>query len=326
MHRNPAIYTSAALIGATLLASITPLPAAATIALSELEGRIVFMRWGGFDNGFFIANADGSDQQRLVAVPPADLCCLWVADDGSRASIPTGSYSRRTEAVEIVNLEDLSTVVLDRLSGDLNTIGGPFSPDATQMAYNVDEPEPRPGFPVYIGPSDDPSEAVQIVATEDHGPLTALDYSPDGRQLLLYRPAPGDTGHIHGSLAIINVDGSGFRPLTPEGLDLPGGGQWSPDGASIVFADSAGGLLTIKPDGSGLTEVYSAPDRWAFQPNWSPDGSQIIFSLNTSADPNDPAPNGLYVIDDNGNGLTPLITTPDRKDGVSWVPDVRAPG
>ena len=129
--------------------------------------------------------------------------------------------------------------------------------------------------------------------------------------------------NIHGSLAIINVDGSGFRPLTPEGMDLPCCAQWSPDGASIVFADREGRLLTISPDGSGLTEVYSAPDGWAFQPNWSPDGSQIIFSLNSSADPNDPAPNGLYVINADGTGLTPLITTPDHKTDVFWVPDVR---
>ena len=269
--------------GIALLAMITPLPAAATIPPSELEGRIVFTRWGGFNNGFFIADADGSDEQRLVPIPPGDLCCLQVARDGSRASIsarlPGGKLS-----VAVVDLADLSTVVLDPPSDTLNTDGGPFSPDGTQIAYTV-FPSVGPGINVYVGPADDPTAAVQIVPTEplpaDVGVLFAMDYSPDGRQLLLYVPEPGDTTNVHGSLAIIDVDGSGYRPLTPEGIDVPCCAHWSPDGTSIVFAARDGRLLTIHPDGSGLTEVYSEADRWADHPNWSPDGSRIIFSLNT---------------------------------------------
>ena len=274
MSRNWSTSMPAVVLGFTLVAGVTSLPAAATIPLTELEGRIVFIRWGGYNNGFFIANVDGSDEQRLVAIPPGDVCCLWVADDGSRASVPAGSWSAATETVEIVDLEDLSTVVLDRLSGDVNTIGGPFSPDGSQIAYNEDG-EPS-GFPVYIGPSDDPSAAVRIVPTEakDHGHVFAVDFSPNGHQLVLYVPAPGDVGNTLGSLATINVDGSGFRPLTPEGLDVPCCAHWSPDGTRIVFADRDGRLLTIRPDGSGLTEVYSEADSWALQPNWSPDGSR----------------------------------------------------
>ena len=123
---------SAEVTGTALPAGSAPASAAATIPLSELEGRIVFTRWGGFNNGFFIANADGSDEQRLVAIPAGELCCLVVAADGSRASIPARSSGGRY-SVEVVNLADLSTVVLDPLSETLDTIGGPFSPDGTRI-------------------------------------------------------------------------------------------------------------------------------------------------------------------------------------------------
>jgi hypothetical protein len=183
---------------------------------------------------------------------------------------------------------------------------------------------------VYIGPADDPTAAVQIVPTEplppDVGVVFPQDFSLDGRQLILYIEAPGDITGAHGSLAIINVDGSGFRPLTPEGIDVPCCARWSPDGSTIVFAARDGRLLTIKPDGSGLTEVYSEADRWAFQPNWSPDGSRIIFSLDTAADPNMPRPSGLYVINADGTALTPLIDTGDHIAGAWWVPDIREAG
>ena len=43
---------------------------------------------------------------------------------------------------------------------------------------------------------------MQIIPTEPlpaHiGLVYAIDYSPDGSQLVLYQPAPDDTGNIHG--------------------------------------------------------------------------------------------------------------------------------
>jgi dipeptidyl aminopeptidase/acylaminoacyl peptidase len=311
-----------------LPADSAPATSTATIPLSELEGRIVFERWGGSNQGFFIADADGSNEQPLVP-GPREIGGLTVARDGSRASIPTALSDGRY-SVEIVDLADLSTVVLDP-PGDplIGTIGGPFSPDGTQIAYFMDPLNP-PGMTVYIGPADDPTAAVQIVPTEPLPPdvdyVFPLDFSLDGRQLLLYVQAPGDPTNSHGSLAIINVDGSGFRPLTPEGMDVPCCAHWSPDGSTIVFAARDGRLLTIKPDGTGLTEVYSEADRWAFQPNWSPDGSRIIFSLDTAADPNSPSPSGLYVINADGTALTRVIDTGDHIAGAWWVPDIREPG
>ena len=153
-----------------------------------------------------------------------------------------------------------------------------------------------------------------------------MDYSPDGRQLVLYQPAPGDTTNIHGSLAIINVDGSGFRPLTPEGLDLPCGGQWSPDGTSIVFADTRG---TAADDQSRRQRAH----RGVLRGGQLGSPAELVAGriadhllAELGADPNDPAPNGLYVINADGSGLTPLITTPDHKSEPSGCQTSVEPG
>ena len=201
---------------------------------------------------------------------------------------------------------------------------GPFSPDGSQMAYNAFDPTDPTRNGIYIGSSDDPSDAVQVVPSESELGRIAMDYSPDGTQLVLYDQAPGDQGHLHGSLAIVNADGTDLRPLTPEELDIPCCVRWSPDGSKILFADLDGRMLTINPDGSELTEVFVQEGSWVQQPTWSPDGSQIIFALNPISNPTVPEPNGLYVVNADGTGLTLVVGSDDAKGGAFWVPDIRA--
>jgi Tol biopolymer transport system component len=227
----------------------------------------------------------------------------------------------------IVDLHDLTSVVLDPPGETLILFPGPFTPDATQVYFNGgDETDPsRAG--VYLGSADDPSDAAQILSAEANPigepTMFAMDVSPDGTQLVLYQQAPGDDSNTHGWLAISNVDGSDLHRLTPEGVDVPCCVRWSPDGSRILFSDLDGRMLTINPDGSGLTEVFAREGSWVLQPVWSPDGSQIMFALNSTPNPNSPAPNSLYVINADGSGLTPVIETPDYKHMFAWVPDVR---
>ena len=48
----------------------------------------------------------------------------------------------------------------------------------------------------------------------------------------------------------MNADGSQQRRLTDQGGFRP---TWLPDGSRILF--SANGILTVKPDGAGLTTL-----------------------------------------------------------------------
>jgi Tol biopolymer transport system component len=94
-------------------------------------------------------------------------------------------------------------------------------------------------------------------------------WSPDGSQLAFISERDG-----YASLFVMNADGTGTRRVTPAGQ---GAAQpaWSRQG-TIAFADAAGGIDTIKPDGSQLTHVTS--DR-GVDPSWSADGAHIAYSL-----------------------------------------------
>jgi Tol biopolymer transport system component len=283
---------------------------------AELDGTILFSRWGGEygNESMFVANADGSEERKLV---DRESCCPWVARDGSRAAILAETDDGRT-TVQIVNLDGSGSTVLEPPGDTLNLWPGPFSPDGSQIAYGAfDRTDPtRDG--VYIGSADDPSDVVQIMADNGSEP-GASDFSPDGRQLVLYELGANDSDQ-YGSLSVIDVDGTGYRRLTPDGLKVPCCAHWSPDGSKILFSAIDGRMLTINPDGTGLTDVFSQAGSWVHHTDWSPDGSQIVFTLNPTGNPQTQPHNGLYVISNDGTGLTPIIVTPDHKWSAEWVP------
>ena len=94
--------------------------------------------------------------------------------------------------------------------------------------------------------------------------ITSPSWSPSGGQLAFGR----NDGQVD-AIYTVKPDGTDERKL----VDAPGVQQvsWSPDGNEILFiAESA---YVVRPDGNGLTNVYSGAGRAA----WSPDGSRIAI-------------------------------------------------
>ena len=68
--------------------------------------------------------------------------------------------------------------------------------------------------------------------------------------------------------------------------------DWSPDGSRIAFVRVVNGgfsteLWTIRPDGTGLSQVTSAPpwpSTYDGAPDWAPDGSRIVYTRSYEAD------------------------------------------
>jgi TolB protein len=118
------------------------------------------------------------------------------------------------------------------------------------------------------------------------GDLRDGAWSPDGRRLVLTvshsskaKPANGE------ALFLVNADGTRLHRLTPWKLRADQG-SWSPDGQRIIFRSTrpddetfGGGLYTIRPDGTALTQLI-APQRrkMILRPAFSPDGSSITFA------------------------------------------------
>ena len=103
--------------------------------------------------------------------------------------------------------------------------------------------------------------------------IRSCDVSPDGAWLALDASSPTE------DLLLIRSDGSELRQLTND-LARDRIPYWSPDGNWILFASSRSGKYeawTIRPDGSGLTQITHLPDQPVYFPFWSPDGKQIGF-------------------------------------------------
>ena len=157
------------------------------------------------------------------------------------ASNWSSSWSPDGQRIAFTNFENWLGI---NSRGDLRTM----NPDGTGVAVLFD-----PNVPLWV---------------------STTDWSPDGTRLAFVDPYFAD-------LAVINTDGTGVRqlPTGDENYYTSQGAAWSPDGERIGFStqisDSQFALRTIRPDGTGLETVATAP--WIGQIDWSPDGSMIAF-------------------------------------------------
>jgi Tol biopolymer transport system component len=157
----------------------------------------------------------------------------------------------------------------------------------------------------------------------DYSEWTWPRWSPDGTQVVFtidrYPMPPTDENRLGSSIAVVKTDGSEVdapRILT----ELALGGSypdWSPDGQRIVFfaygpgwyqqTTNATNLHTIRPDGTGLTQVthFRENDDQAVQPTWTPDGRRIIFAY-FKRNPSDPFDRHVAFIDPDGSNLAVL--------------------
>ncbi len=297
----------------------TPAPSASaspTAGITALAGHIVFTRAGGSygDETVFVAKADGTDEHQLSEL--GGSCCPWATRDGSRIVLgASGPGGRATAVVE--SLDGSHRVVLPLPKGTLNLAAGPLSPDGKLVALEgFDDANPS-NAGVYLARASDGAGRRRV--TREH--FIPGDFSPDGRQLLLFA-GPNGEPPPPGSLWLVNVDGSGLHQLTPPltNVQCCFNFRWSPDGTKILFASPGGKLWTIAPDGTNLTQVFKDPGgRYAITPTWSPDGSMIMFALDPTSNPFAHPVNGLYVILADGRDLTQVIGGNDFKREPVWV-------
>jgi Tol biopolymer transport system component len=119
---------------------------------------------------------------------------------------------------------------------------------------------------------------------------------------------------------VVNADGSGDALVAgaPSGVFDAFYPSWSPDGERIAFADSrAGGIFTVRTNGSELTFLSATTEVEEDWPVWAPDGSKIAYIA---------APDGarqIFTINPDGSERKRLTTTDYFEDNPSWSPDSR---
>jgi len=330
-----AMSTPTATVTPAAAPSATPSPA--QVSIKNGEPWIVY-QWCGA-NGcdqprVYVVRPDGRDPHLLLTDPASPLTDPathpdW-SPDGERILVATEPADGVGE-IWTVNADGSDAKLLIACPGaPCAYLGAPaWSPDGKRIAFQRVLSAPAPGTEIdQIDVMDLATGATHVVAMP---PVAGSEvdmfinprWSPDGTQIVFtvmrYPTPPTDENILSSSIAVVKADGSEAdkaRILTDPALfgSYP---DWSPDGQRIVFntyplgsfqdTTKATNLYTIRPDGTGLTQVtrFGENDTRATQPTWTPDGKRIIFAY-FRRNPSDPYDRHLAFIDPDGSNLTVL--------------------
>ena len=242
------------------------------------------MAWTNTERELWVANGDGSTQQRLLGDFGKLKWPVW-SPDGDRIAFSTlvGIGSDATQHIYVINADGSGrTQVTDGDSGN----GTPaWSPDGRRLAFTrtAEIPSTTPGTRQY--------DRYLVVADADGSNETSLlqggaydeapSWSPDGRRI-----AYGSNG----SIWIMNADGTDSRAVTS--ADTRRGASWSPDGNRIAAYDNklgraddegSNGIVIVEVGGIGQ-KVLPLDDEILNErfyphraPQWSPDSRRVFF-------------------------------------------------
>ena len=248
-----------------------------------------------------LVRPDGSDDHLAIGGAPAFTEHPDWSPDGARIA-----YTVDWSSIWIANADGSDPIRIATCAAPCAYIDMPaWSPDGNQVAFRTLKIEE--GF--FTGSAIDVFDIASGVTRTVSRPAAPLyphwpRWSPDGHSMVVELERydsvqPEGTTEIAPATAIAVID---LRqdPGTPPTIVTPWGirasyPDWSPTEDQIVFdtydldddnaTDEASNLFTVRPDGSGLTQITSfkpGGDR-ALQPSWTPDGKRVIFTWATGS-------------------------------------------
>lgn len=266
---------------------------------AELAGRIVF------DNGdqqLYTINPDGSDR---VQIGFGHDLAHW-SRDGSRIAMSAETDDNRVTTA-LVNRDGSGLAVQAIPDPTLSLVCWAWAPANARIACETwdDTRKARPAgiFSVSTSGWD---ELSRVTRNPFGGHDIPGSYSPDGTRLAFAREDPGRE-----KVAMYVTRRGGGKPkrVSPWQRDISTP-DWSPNGRWLIYDNTRGSLMLVRPSGARRHRLRLALDRFApaFQPAWSPDGRHIVFAMFTPRR-NRPDLEGIYTASANGENVRPVATT-----------------
>ena len=285
---------------ATLPASATPPPT----PTRQNIGRIIFTCTRGDYNQLCLVNADGTGYQQLTDLEANNYYPVYAPQGGSivYASNQEGGvfdlFLFTFEGARLLRLTNfIGNVISPTFSPDgkrvlfanragegptslwtvditgenrnilyagPNTIvGADWSPDGSTIAFAM-VVNPPDQYEIFLMNADGTN--VRQLTYGLPGIGGSLDWSPDGRQLLIYAGPPGDK-----NIFLVNVLEETAVQLTTGGNNAAS--SFSPDGQWIAFNslrnNDQADIFIMRPDGTDLRQVTDNPEP-DWQPQWEP--------------------------------------------------------
>jgi Tol biopolymer transport system component len=243
----------------------------------------------------FTIRPDGTGRRQITRVEGSAFLPEWSPDGKliafqheTRPGQPAANVSVALISTRGTGLRDLTPTGTEPQPAGRVRDGNPaFTPDGEQIVFVRNH-----------GPAD---RGLWIMGTDgsglrrltrnpfvdvvDGGDL-APNVSPDGKRVSFVRIKRSEKLQ---ALFIVRIDGTGLKQVTPYSLEVARKQDWSPDGKLILLTTNAdwvrpqesANLVTIRPDGSGMTQLtqYTGRKENAFAGSFSPDGKQIVFRL-----------------------------------------------
>lgn len=203
------------------------------------------------DNEIYWMHANGTGQTRLTFDPGDDENPTW-SPDGSKIAF----ISNRDGDYEIYVMNSDGSGVTQLTFNALVDIRPAWSPDGSRIAF-ARGTDFGSSLEIWIMNADG-TDATQL--TFNGYQEAQVEWSPDGSKILFRREYPLGSGWAE--LLTMNPNGTGETNVTNTASVYEGEGDFSPDGASIVFnsneSDASFDIYVMNADGSGRRRLTNS--------------------------------------------------------------------